>query len=134
MVTKRQIEIIKILLLNWGENDRVTSLSFDIKDLTNLSNCLNYLLLNENLFKAGDEFTRITFAKSIMNACPIIFAHFDPNNNCLHLNFNEEELSLLTNGLKASSDKDKINEIGNILVEKNSECFTFEEKVKRLYL
>lgn len=134
MVTKRQIEIMKILLLCWGESDKVTSISFDIKNLTNLSNCLNYLLFNESLFKTGEEFTRVTLAKSIMNACPVIFAHFDPNKNCLNLTFNEDELSLLSNGLKASSDDDKykISEIGNILIERNEECFSFKEKVKKI--
>lgn len=134
MFNKRQIEIMKVLLCNWGEDDNIISLSFDKNKLTVLSNCLNYLLLGNNLLSENDMFNRISLAKAIMSACPTIFAHFNPDNNCLNLSFDDEEKSILLGHLKTdiSNNIGQIQEIGTVLVEQNKECFFQKDKIKKI--
>lgn len=134
MFTKRQMEIMKVLLFNWGEDDNVISLSFDVEKLTELSNCLNQLLSSSDLLTENDMFNRISFAKSAMSACPTIFAHFNPNQNSLNLSFDDEETSILLSHLKTdiSNMIEQIQEIGKVLVEQNDECFLKKDKIKKI--
>lgn len=135
MYTKRQIEIMKVLLLNWGDDETISALSLEAEKLTILSNCLNYLLISNNLLSSDERFNRITLAKTVMEACPDIFAHYNPNERSLSLNFNDDEkVSLLKHIQKdiSSDNIDKINEIGKTLVMQNSDCFSCNVKVKKI--
>ena len=134
MFTERQIEIMKVLLFNWGEDDNIISLSFDAEKLTVLSNGLNSLILNSGLLIENDKFDRISLARAAMTACPAIFAHFNPNNNCLNLSFNDEEKSILLSHLKTDIFNmiGQIQEIGTVLVEQNDECFLKKDKIKKI--
>ncbi len=135
MYTKRQIEIMKVLLLNWGDDETISALSLEVEKLTTLSNCLNYLLISNNLLSSDERFNRITLAKTVMEACPDIFAHYNPNERSLSLNFNDDEkVSLLKHIQKdiSSDNIDKINEIGKTLVMQNSDCFSCNIKIKKI--
>ncbi len=135
MYTKRQIELMRALLLNWGDDETISALSLEVEKLTTLSNCLNYLLISNNLLSSDERFNRITLAKTVMEACPDIFAHYNPNERSLSLNFNDDEkVSLLKHIQKdiSSDNIDKINEIGKTLVMQNSDCFSCNVKVKKI--
>ena len=70
-----------------------------------------------------------------MEACPDIFAHYNPNERSLSLNFNDDEkVSLLKHIQKdiSSDNIDKINEIGKTLVMQNSDCFSCNIKIKKI--
>lgn len=134
MYTRRQIEIMKALLLNWGNDETISALSLEAEKLTTLSNCLNYLLISNNLLSSDECFNRITLAQTVMEACPDIFAHYSPNERSLSLNFNDDEkLSLLRHVQKDISNNniDIINEIGKTLVMQNSDCFSCNVTVKK---
>ena len=66
MYTKRQIELMRALLLNWGNDETISALSLEAEKLTTLSNCLNYLLISNNLLSSDECFNRITLAKTAM--------------------------------------------------------------------
>lgn len=134
MYTKRQIEIMKVLLLNWGNDETISALSLEAEKLTILSNCLNYLLISNNLLSSDEYFNRITLAKTAMEACPDIFAHYNPNEKSLSLNFNDDEKVSLLAHFKTdiSNNIDKINEIGKTLVMQNSDCFSCNVKIKKI--
>ena len=123
MYTKRQIEIMKALLLNWGDDETISALSLEAEKLTILSNCLNYLLISNNLLSSDECFNRIILAKTAMEACPDIFAHYN----------DDEKVSLLAHfKTDISNNIDKINEIGKTLVMQNSDCFSCNVKVKKI--
>ena len=134
MYTKRQIEIMKVLLLNWGNDETISALSLEAEKLTILSNCLNYLLISNNLLSSDEYFNRIILAKTAMEACPDIFAHYNPNEKSLSLNFNDDEKVSLLEHFKTdiSNNIDKINEIGKTLVMQNSDCFSCNVKIKKI--
>lgn len=134
MYTKRQIEIMKTLLLNWGDDETISSLSFDAEKLTTLSNGLNYLLSSSNLLPYDEYFNRITLAQATMKACPDIFAHYNPNENSLSLSFNDEEKASLLEEFPTDiyNNIDKINEIGKTLVMQNGDCFSCNVKAKKI--
>lgn len=134
MYTKRQIEIMKALLLNWGNDETISALSLEVEKLTTLSNCLNYLLISNNLLSSDECFNRITLAKTAMEACPDIFAHYNPNEKSLSLNFNDDEKVSLLAHFKTDifNNIDKINEIGKTLVMQNSDCFSCNIKIKKI--
>lgn len=134
MYTRRQIEIMKALLLNWGNDETVSALSLEAEKLTTLSNYLNYLLFRKNLLSSNEYFNRITLVKTAMDACPNIFAHYNPNEKSLSLNFNDDEKVSLLEHFKTdiSNNIDKINEIGKTLVMQNSDCFSCNVKVKKI--
>ena len=102
--------------------------------MTILSNCLNYLLISNNLLSSDECFNRIILAKTAMEACPDIFAHYNPNGKSLSLNFNDDEKVSLLAHFKTdiSNNIDKINEIGKTLVMQNSDCFSCNVKVKKI--
>ena len=134
MYTRKQIEIMKALLLNWGDDETISALSLEAEKLTILSNCLNYLLISNNLLSSDECFNRIILAKTTMEACPDIFAHYNPNEKSLSLNFNDDEKVSLLEHFKTdiSNNIDKINEIGKTLVMQNSDCFSCNVKVKKI--
>ena len=101
--------------------------------LTTLSNGLNDLLLKNNLLSSDERFNRITLAKTAMEACPDIFAHYSPNERSLSLNFNDDEKVSLLEHFKTdiSNSIDKINQIGKTLVMQNSDCFSCNVTVKK---
>lgn len=134
MYTKRQIEIMKVLLLNWGNDETISALSLDEEKLTILFNYLNYLLFRDNLLSSDEYFNRITLSQTIMKACPNIFAHYNPNEKSLSLNFNDDEKVSLLEHFKTdiSNNIDKINEIGKTLVMQNSDCFSCNVKIKKI--
>lgn len=134
MYTRRQIEIMKVLLLNWGNDETISALSFDAEKLTTLSDTLNYLLSSNNLLLRDEYFNRVTLAQATMKAYPDIFVHYNPNENSLSLNFNDEEKVSLLSHFKTdiSNNIDKINEIGKTLVMQNSDCFSCNIKIKKI--
>lgn len=134
MYTRKQIEIMKVLLLNWGNDETISALSLDTEKLTILSNRLNDLLLKNNLISSDERFNRINLAQTAMEACPDIFAHYNPNEKSLSLNFNNEEIfSLLENFETNVFDSfNVLNGIGKILVMQNSDCFSCNVKVKKI--
>ena len=134
MYTKKQIEIMKVLLLNWGNDETISALSLEAEKLTILSNCLNHLLFSNNLLSSDEFFNRITLAQATMKACPDIFVHYNPNENSLSLNFNDDEKVSLLAHFKTdiSNNIDKISEIGKTLVMQNSDCFSCNIKIKKI--
>ncbi len=125
MFSNEQAEMMKLFLYNWSRYG-ATAIVATEENLNELCNQINEMIIKNEIFNGTYQHLNWRLMMiAIMKNCPNIFAHYNPNEKTLNLNFDTMEMNMLYGNLTTvvATKRDEICAVSREILNNNDEIF-----------